>query len=74
MTTATPSAHLRRVHNSGSGAWLQRATGQTILYLVSHGDAFEEACRWWSSMASDPGAAYDDEVNIDAGSISASRS
>ncbi len=33
------------------------------------GDAFEAACRWWSSMASDPDAVYDDEVEIDAASI-----
>jgi 3-isopropylmalate/(R)-2-methylmalate dehydratase large subunit len=33
------------------------------------GDEFEAACAWWRSMASDPGAVYDDEVQIDAGSI-----
>jgi 3-isopropylmalate/(R)-2-methylmalate dehydratase large subunit len=33
------------------------------------GDAFERACAWWRSMASDPGAAYDDDVEIDAASI-----
>ncbi len=33
------------------------------------GDAFERATAWWTSMRSDPGAAYDDEVKIDAGSI-----
>jgi 3-isopropylmalate/(R)-2-methylmalate dehydratase large subunit len=33
------------------------------------GDEFEAACAWWRSMASDPGAVYDDEVQIEAGSI-----
>jgi len=33
------------------------------------GDDFEVATRWWSAMASDPGATYDDEVTIDAASI-----
>ncbi len=33
------------------------------------GEAFDEACRWWASMASDADAAYDDEVVIDAASI-----
>ncbi len=33
------------------------------------GDAFERACAWWRSMASDPDASYDDEVAIDAGAI-----
>ena len=33
------------------------------------GDAFDAACAWWRSIASDPGAPYDDEVRIDAGSI-----
>jgi 3-isopropylmalate/(R)-2-methylmalate dehydratase large subunit len=33
------------------------------------GKAFDDACAWWRSMASDPGAAYDDEVRIDAASI-----
>ena len=33
------------------------------------GDAFERACGWWRSMASDPGAAYDDEVEIDAATL-----
>jgi 3-isopropylmalate/(R)-2-methylmalate dehydratase large subunit len=37
--------------------------------FAPQGDEFEAACRWWSSMASDPGAVYDDEVAIDAGSI-----
>ena len=33
------------------------------------GDAFERAATWWKSMASDPGAAYEDEVTIDGGAI-----
>ncbi len=37
--------------------------------FAPQGEAFEKACRWWASMASDRGAAYDDEVTIDAGSI-----
>ncbi|MPY87421.1 MAG: 3-isopropylmalate dehydratase large subunit [Luteitalea sp.] len=30
------------------------------------GDAFDRACQWWRSIASDPDAAFDDEVEIDA--------
>jgi 3-isopropylmalate/(R)-2-methylmalate dehydratase large subunit len=37
--------------------------------FAPQGDAFEAACQWWRSMASDPGADYDDEVEIDAGAI-----
>jgi 3-isopropylmalate/(R)-2-methylmalate dehydratase large subunit len=37
--------------------------------FAPHGDDFERATRWWASMASDPGAAYDDEIDVDAGSI-----
>jgi 3-isopropylmalate/(R)-2-methylmalate dehydratase large subunit len=33
------------------------------------GDAFDRACAWWRSMASDPGAAFDDEVALRAGEI-----
>jgi 3-isopropylmalate/(R)-2-methylmalate dehydratase large subunit len=33
------------------------------------GDAFERAVEWWRSMRSDPGAAYDDEVRLDADAI-----
>jgi 3-isopropylmalate/(R)-2-methylmalate dehydratase large subunit len=33
------------------------------------GDAFERACAWWRSMASDCDAVYDDEVTIDAPAI-----
>jgi 3-isopropylmalate/(R)-2-methylmalate dehydratase large subunit len=37
--------------------------------FAPQGDAFEAACKWWRGMASDPGAAYDDEVEIDASAI-----
>jgi 3-isopropylmalate/(R)-2-methylmalate dehydratase large subunit len=37
--------------------------------FAPQGDDFEAACAWWSSMASDPGASYDDDVEIDAASI-----
>ncbi len=37
--------------------------------FAPQGDAFERACAWWRSMASDPDAAYDDEVEIDAAAI-----
>src|SRR4030095_10522745 len=45
----------------------------TIDYLrgrryAPQGDAFEAAAAWWKSIASDPGARYDDEVKIDAAS------
>lgn len=33
------------------------------------GEAFERAAPWWLSMASDPGASYDDVVRIDAAEI-----
>ena len=33
------------------------------------GEAFERAVAWWRTMRSDPGAAYEDEVAIDAGAI-----
>jgi 3-isopropylmalate/(R)-2-methylmalate dehydratase large subunit len=33
------------------------------------GDRFEAACKWWTSMASDPDARYDDEVVIKAGEL-----
>ena len=33
------------------------------------GEAFDRAKAWWRSMASDPGAAYDDEVVIDGNAI-----
>src|SRR3954469_15803577 len=37
--------------------------------FAPQGDEFEKACRWWSSMASDANASYDDQVEIDAASI-----
>jgi 3-isopropylmalate/(R)-2-methylmalate dehydratase large subunit len=37
--------------------------------FAPEGDAFDAAVRWWRSMASDPGTAYDDTVRLDAGSI-----
>ena len=37
--------------------------------FAPQGDLFEQACGWWSSMASDADASYDDEVEIDAASI-----
>ncbi len=33
------------------------------------GEAFDRAVEWWRSMASDPDAAYDDEVELDGPSI-----
>ncbi len=33
------------------------------------GEAFGRAVTWWTSMATDPGAAFDDVVRLDAGSI-----
>ena len=46
----------------------------TFAYLrgrqfAPQGEAFEAACVWWSSMASDRGAPYDDEVMLDAAEI-----
>ena len=46
----------------------------TLAYLrgrpfVPQGDEFDRAARWWTGIASDPGAAYDDEVAIDAAAI-----
>jgi 3-isopropylmalate/(R)-2-methylmalate dehydratase large subunit len=46
----------------------------TIAFLrgrafVPEGEAFERAAAWWRSMASDPGAPYDDVVKIDAAEI-----
>jgi 3-isopropylmalate/(R)-2-methylmalate dehydratase large subunit len=38
--------------------------------FVPSGDAFERAKTWWRSMASDPHAVYDDEVEIQAGTLS----
>ncbi len=46
----------------------------TIAYLRGRrfapaGEEFERAAAWWRTLASDPGARFDDEVEIDAGSI-----
>jgi 3-isopropylmalate/(R)-2-methylmalate dehydratase large subunit len=37
--------------------------------FAPQGDAFDAACAWWSQMASDPNAPYDDEVELDAAAI-----
>src|SRR4051812_11858975 len=37
--------------------------------FAPQGEAFDRAIAWWKSMASDPGARYDDEVTIDASAI-----
>jgi 3-isopropylmalate/(R)-2-methylmalate dehydratase large subunit len=37
--------------------------------FAPQGDAFERATTWWRSMASDPDAAYDDEVEIRAAEL-----
>jgi 3-isopropylmalate/(R)-2-methylmalate dehydratase large subunit len=46
----------------------------TFAYLAGRryapqGEAFERACAWWRTLASDPDAEWDDGVSIDAGSI-----
>jgi len=33
------------------------------------GEAFDRAAAWWRSIASDPGAAYDDEVRVDGTAV-----
>jgi len=37
--------------------------------FVPSGDAFDRACAWWRSMASDADATYDDRVVLDAAAI-----
>src|SRR6266540_762213 len=37
--------------------------------FAPQGDDFERATRWWASMASDRGAPYDDEIELDAAGI-----
>ena len=37
--------------------------------FAPQGEAFDAACRWWSSMASDGDASYDDEIAMDAAAI-----
>jgi 3-isopropylmalate/(R)-2-methylmalate dehydratase large subunit len=46
----------------------------TFAYLrgrrfAPQGAAFDRACEWWRSLASDPGAIYDDEVHVDGTAI-----
>jgi 3-isopropylmalate/(R)-2-methylmalate dehydratase large subunit len=46
----------------------------TVEYLrdrpfAPRSDAFDEAVRWWMSMASDPDARYDDELTMDGAAI-----
>ena len=37
--------------------------------FAPQGEAFDRAVEWWSSLRSDPGARFDDEVVIDGGAI-----
>ena len=37
--------------------------------FAPRGEAFDRAQRWWTSLRSDPGASYDDEVTIEGESI-----
>jgi 3-isopropylmalate/(R)-2-methylmalate dehydratase large subunit len=37
--------------------------------FAPQGEAFERACDWWRTMASDPDARFDDEVEIEASAI-----
>jgi 3-isopropylmalate/(R)-2-methylmalate dehydratase large subunit len=37
--------------------------------FAPQGDAFDRAVKWWSAMASDADAAYDDDVELDAAAI-----
>jgi 3-isopropylmalate/(R)-2-methylmalate dehydratase large subunit len=37
--------------------------------FAPEGDAFDRAVTWWRQLASDPGAPYDDRVEIDAASV-----
>jgi len=46
----------------------------TLAYLKGRrfapaGDRFDRAAAWWRSIASDPDAAYDDEVRLDGGGL-----
>ena len=59
---------------AGARAGLIAPDETTFAYLQGRpfapsGEAFERAKAWWRSMASDPDAAYDDEVTIDASSL-----
>jgi 3-isopropylmalate/(R)-2-methylmalate dehydratase large subunit len=58
----------------GARAGYVNPDGRTFDFLrgrpfVPSQDAFDRACSWWRSMASDPDARYDDEVVIDAREI-----
>jgi 3-isopropylmalate/(R)-2-methylmalate dehydratase large subunit len=58
----------------GARAGYVNPDGVTVDYLrgrrfAPQGEAFDKAAAWWTSIASDPGASYDDEVEIDAASI-----
>ena len=58
----------------GARAGYVNPDGTTIDYLrgrrfAPQGDAFDRAQEWWKSMASDPGASYDDEVVIEGRAI-----
>ncbi len=37
--------------------------------FAPQGEAFDSAVTWWRSMASDPGASYDDEIRLNAAAI-----
>ena len=37
--------------------------------FAPRGEAFDRACAWWASMASDKGAAYDDEIRLDGARV-----
>jgi 3-isopropylmalate/(R)-2-methylmalate dehydratase large subunit len=37
--------------------------------FAPYGEAFDRAVEWWSSLRTDPGARFDDEVMIDGGAI-----
>jgi 3-isopropylmalate/(R)-2-methylmalate dehydratase large subunit len=37
--------------------------------FAPQGDEFDRAAQWWLGTASDPGASYDDEVDIDGGAV-----
>ena len=58
----------------GARAGYVNPDGTTVEYLrgrrfAPSGDAFDRAAAWWKSLASDPGAAYDDEVRIDGSAL-----
>jgi 3-isopropylmalate/(R)-2-methylmalate dehydratase large subunit len=58
----------------GAGAGYVNPDATTVAYLRGRpfspeGDAFERASRWWTSLASDPGAPYEDLVRVGGRSI-----